>query len=156
MQPSAGALRIQGSNRNSGLQDISSFRQEMKILDQRHQRAGRQSQRDQEFYFPSSSPSEVAEQKRKVNTKFDLKYEPSKFTEELNDSRNGTSYIESAARRGNSQADSVNVDLGMQYEHYSKSFTRAQKSLIELNLLQQVSPMSADFDAEESVLTASL
>jgi len=73
----------------------------MKILQQgrRNAREVKQSEKDQEFYFPSSSPSEIAEQRKRVHKKFDLKYEPSKFTEELNDSRTGTSYMETFAQQ---------------------------------------------------------
>jgi len=49
-----------------------------------------------------------------VHKKFDLKYEPSKFTEELNDSRTGTPYIENMMNMDGSRGgDQVNADLGV-------------------------------------------
>jgi len=43
--------------------------------------------------------------------------------------------------------------MGIQYKDYHKSFTRAQKSLIELNLSQESSPMACELEMEDSVLT---
>jgi hypothetical protein len=93
-----------------------------------------------------------------VHQKFDLKYEPSKFTEELNDSRTGTSYLEKMTNRDGSQADdNVNVDMGTHYKEYHKSFTRAQKSLIELHLSREpapsTAPMAGELEMDGSVLT---
>lgn len=89
-----------------------------------------------------------------MHKKFDLKYEPSKFTEELNDSRTGTSYIENMINMDGSRGgDHVNADMGIQYKNYHTTYTRAQKSLIELNLSQQASPMAGELEMEDSVLT---
>ena len=92
----------------------------MKVLEQgrKNAREVKQSEKDQEFYFPGSSPSEIAAERKKVHKKFDLQYEPSKFTEELNDSRTGTSYIENMINRDGSRGgDHVNEDMGLQYKN---------------------------------------
>jgi hypothetical protein len=128
----------------------------MNVLEQgrKNAREVKQSEKDQEFYFPGSSPTEIAAERKRVHKKFDLKYEPSKFTEELNDSRTGTSYIENMVNMDGSRGgDHVNADMGLQYKEYHTTYTRAQKSLIELNLSQPASPIAGELEVEGSVLT---